>query len=164
MPSHHLTNVQQATHRQLLPGAGRNCQFCFPYVNAAPIPDAEGILALEDVLADGTHLVLLADMQKRNPGASLTNTAESAIAYVAGKWGLPRSTQWIECDSAGRFDRMFPDWSQRRATWIGGPDGPAIEWKALRHGQHVRSLDGFLETYGQAAERLWTRLQAQVAA
>lgn len=129
-----------------------------------------GILAVSAYRHGAAPLVLLADLQSLNSGASLTNAAAAAVGFVAAtalKDALgvePSSASWIEVDSEGCFDLMEPMWPisshlrQQRLTL------PHINWAPLRHNDRGRTLDAMLSKFPEIGPTVWHETQLALRA
>lgn len=104
--------------------------------------------------ADASPVVLLADMQSRNLGASLTNVMEDVLNYVIATkfFGVARrDTRWIQLDSMGYIDEVIPEFGANPNHVI------SVSWRPLGS----RSLDRFLREFGEVGEALIQGATAQ---
>lgn len=102
------------------------------------------IAAIETHL--GAPLVLMADMQSKNDGCSLTNGIETVLTYVKNQFLYPRGYHiedavFIELDSEGAFDRVI-------VTPAANKDGYSAGWRALHNVAGTRTLDAFYLQFG----------------
>ena len=112
-----------------------------PHVSS-PVGPGEGLLALIADLPLGT-VVLLADLQSRNKGASMTNVIEKVISYVSthairDRVGAFLNAFWVELDSEGALDRV---------TFQGSAEQPqSVQWSRLPAGENLMVM----RTFGDA--------------
>jgi hypothetical protein len=96
---------------------------------------------------DAQPVVLLADMQGRNMGASLTNSMEDVLNYVIatkffGK--ARRDARWIQLDSMGYIDEVIPEFGANPNRVM------TVSWRPLG----CRSMDRFIREFGDVGEAL----------
>lgn len=124
------------------------------------VPGA-GILAVSAFRHGTAPLVLLADLQSLNTGASLTNAASAAVAFVGatalqGALGVdPSSAAWVEIDSEGCFDLILPLWPFSSPLRQQRPALPHVSWAPLRHNDRVRTLDAMLAKFPEIGPSAW---------
>lgn len=129
-----------------------------------------GILAVSAYRHGTSPLVLLADLQSLNSGASLTNAASAAVAFVAAtalKDALgvePSTASWVELDSEGCFDLIEPLWPISSPLRQQLPALPHINWAPLRHNDRVRTLDAMLRKFPEIGPSVWHETQAALRA
>jgi hypothetical protein len=120
-----------------------------------------GILSIAAYRPGSTPLVLLADLQSLNKGASLTNAAATAINFVAhtalrDALGADHATAaWVELDSEGCFDVMNALWPMNTPWRPQRPEPPHVSWAPLRHDGRARTLDAFLAKFPSLAPTVW---------
>lgn len=120
-----------------------------------------GILSIATFRQGMPPLVLLADLQSMNQGASLTNAAAASINFVAhtalrGALGVDfTSASWIELDSEGCFDVMTALWPLSSPLRVQRPEPPHVSWTPLRHEGRTRTLDAFLAKFPSLAPVAW---------
>lgn len=117
-------------------------------------PDGVGILAIVIKEAGQRPLALLVDLQGRNLGASLTNSAAAATAHIANEADITSDGEWVQLDSMGYFDAMEPSFDGDRAR---------VTWRPIAiEGAQSRSLEAFLLIYGRRGRVAWQALEAAV--
>lgn len=120
-----------------------------------------GILSISTYRQGMPPLVLLADLQSMNQGASLTNAAATSINFVAhtalrDALGVDfTSASWIELDSEGCFDVMTALWPLSSPLRVQRPEPPHVSWAPLRHDGRARTLDAFLSKFPSLAPVVW---------
>lgn len=103
--------------------------------------EAQGVLVYVMPVANEGYIILVADGQARNPGATATNAISDIMTWtmtimLEGRCD-PSKVVWIELDSEGYFDRMTPTWP--RMDIRKGILPPAVEWFPCG-GRNVRAF------------------------
>lgn len=130
--------------------------FGFRHVKAEP-NDENWITASWITKRDHT-LMLLADQQHGNEGASLTNAMEASIAHVSQYVPDIRKTLFVQLDSDGQFDLVAVNWNETSRAWPGGPRAPEVGWEPLKAGDHIRTIEAFAAFAGESAAELLSNL------
>ena len=115
-----------------------------PHAGARPLI-GEGIIVLKK-----GDLVLVVDEQEKNHGASATNAMGEIVAFLEQSGMATQSSFYVELDSMGYFDEV--------TVLERSPYGVKVSWRALRSANHARTLEAFLEKYGDEAKELIAEL------
>lgn len=123
-----------------------------PHVGAKPVT-GDGIIVLINSGCQAGPLVLMVDEQEKNTGASLTNAVEGVLDMIERITGIsPVAMNLVELDSEGSFDQVV----------ITGFNGfhYAVQWRPLKSGAHVRTVEAFYAACGTAATQLISHLKS----
>jgi len=130
-------------------------KFLVPNMGASAVLGKDGVAVVAHVQDGLPTLVLLVDMQERNAGASLTNSAEKAVSFfrkqvqmVHGKDCFEHA-EWIEVDSMGCFDRMALQWDSDECV--------DVVFSGLHNAGNSRNTAAFIGQYGARGEELLKR-------
>jgi hypothetical protein len=122
-----------------------------PYVGARILRGREGIAVAACTPAGEAPLILMADMQYRNSGSSLTNSIEAAMNHVIATMFFgqaPRDAHWIQLDSIGYFDEVLPAYGFDENRVVD------VTWRPIGD----RTADRFIREFGEKGEAVLQRI------